>query len=96
MNKISSSDKFIFLKLFHQLIKQEINQVNKIEFKTNLDKSKSCSVWNCFIIHTNSYNLAISINNDDLLTLFLSIKFYSHIHDNLNTIKTSNTGKSNN
>ena len=44
MNKISSSDKFIFLKLVHQLIKQEINQVNKIEFKTNLDKSKSCSV----------------------------------------------------
>jgi pimeloyl-CoA synthetase len=43
MNKISSSDKFIFLKLVHQLIKQEINQVNKIEFKTNLDKSKSCS-----------------------------------------------------
>jgi hypothetical protein len=39
MNKISSSDKFIFLKLVHQLIKQDINQVNKIEFKTNLDKS---------------------------------------------------------
>ena len=38
--KVSTSEKLIFLKLAHQLIKQEMNQLNKIEFKTNKDKSK--------------------------------------------------------
>ena len=39
MEKIKVSEKFIFLKLVHKLIKIEINSLNKIEFKQDLDKS---------------------------------------------------------